>query len=95
MTLSEKPTIHERVVLVNATLGAWTEVGADNSPRERRAGRLQLHWPLGDVSKHGDRKVQQHRRPGPDRGHHAPHGTAHAAPFHLQAVVVRVRSHRR
>jgi phosphonate metabolism protein (transferase hexapeptide repeat family) len=45
--LSEKPTIHERVTLVNVTLGRWTEVGADNVLENVELGDYSYTGPWG------------------------------------------------
>ena len=47
MKLSEQPTIGERAVLVNSTLGAWTEVGADNTLENVELGDYSYTGPWG------------------------------------------------
>jgi hypothetical protein len=47
MKLSEKPTIHDRAVLVNVTLGKWTEVGADNTLENVELGDYSYTGPWG------------------------------------------------
>ena len=47
MKLSESPTVHERVTLVDVSLGPWTEVGADSVLENVELGAYSYSGPFG------------------------------------------------